>query len=397
MLAKFPTVIAAQPETGAMASAVGSQRVRLAIVTNIPAPYRVPVFNCLAEHAGIETQVFYAARKESDRQWDLPAINHPHQFLRESVFQRRNGRYWHNNPDILGALRQFDPQVVITTGFNPTHLYAFAYTQLHRRRHIAMTDGTPRSEAHLSLMHRALRRFVASRSSAFVAASHAGRSLLVGYGAPASKVYLSPLCANSAVSWQGVTGLVPDLDFLFSGRLVGVKNPLFALEVAVGVAKRLGRRTSLAILGSGPLEASVRARAAEIADQVTAYLTGNVQQADVPRWFAGARVFLFPSSWDPWGVVANEACLLGVPVLVTPQAGAAGELIQDGRNGFVLPLDLPRWIDAACALLRDRALHARFSQEAIRLVEPYSVKNAAHGIVEAVNASMHSHSPLPAT
>jgi glycosyltransferase involved in cell wall biosynthesis len=383
-------VSAALPQPGAPAGIVSPPaRVRLAIVTNIPAPYRVPVFNCVAEHPGIELQVLYAARKEPDRQWDLPAIAHPHQFLRESVFRRRNGRFWHNNPDVLRALRDFDPQVVLTTGFNPTHIYAFAYAQLYRRRHIAMTDGTVQSEADLSWMHRALRRFVASRSSAFVAASHAGRSLLMGYGAPASKVYLSPLCANSTVSWRGIAGCVPDLDFLFSGRLVGVKNPLFALEVAAGVAKRLGRRTSFAILGSGPLEAALRARTAAIADQVTVHLTGNIQQADVPRWFASARVFLFPSSWDPWGVVANEACLLGVPVLVTPQAGVAGELIQDGRNGFVRPLDLPQWIDAASALLQDPALHARFSQEALRLVEPYNIKNAAHGIVEAVTASTH--------
>lgn len=377
-------------QPGAPAGVSPSARVRLAIITNIPAPYRVPVFNCVAEHPGIELQVYYAARKEPDRQWDLPPITHRHRFLRESVFRRRNGRFWHNNPDIFRELRHFGPQVVLTTGFNPTHLYAFAYTQLYRRRHIAMTDGTAQSEADLSSLHRALRRFVASRSNAFVAASHAGRNLLMGYGAPASRLYLSPLCANSTVSWRGITGCVPDLDFLFSGRLVSAKNPLFALEVAAGVAKRLGRRTSLAILGSGPLDAALRARMAEIADQVTVHLTGNIQQADVPRWFASARVFLFPTSWDPWGVVANEACLLGVPVLVTPQAGVAGELIQHGRNGFVLPLDLPRWIDAGGALLQDPAMHARFSREALRLVEPYSVKNAALGIVDAVMAALHS-------
>jgi glycosyltransferase involved in cell wall biosynthesis len=383
-------VNAALPDTVALAGGVGpAPRVRLAIVTNIPAPYRVPIFNRVAEHQGIELQVFYSARKEPDREWDLPTIAHQHQFLRESVFRRRNGRFWHNNPDIFNALRHFDPQVILTTGYNPTHLYSFAYAQWYRRRHVVMTDGTTQSEADLSWMHRALRRLVVTRSSAFIAASCAGQSLLMSYGAPASKMYLSPLCANGAVRWGCSTDRLPDLDFLFSGRLVDVKNPLFAMEVAAGVAKRLGRRTSLAILGSGPLEAALRARMAAIADQVIVHMTGNIPQADVPRWFERARVFLFPSSWDPWGVVANEACLLGVPVLVTPQAGVANELIQDGRNGFVRPLDLAQWIDAAGALLQDPALHARFSQEALRLVEPYNVENAARGIVEAAIASTH--------
>jgi hypothetical protein len=41
-------------------------------------------------------------------------------------------------------------------------------------------------------------------------------------------------------------------------------------------------------------------------------------------------------------------------------------------------------------LLQDPAMHARFSREALRLVEPYSVKNAALGIVDAVMAALHS-------
>jgi glycosyltransferase involved in cell wall biosynthesis len=365
-----------------------ASRIRLGIVTNIPAPYRIPIFNLLAVDPAIDLHVFYAAKREPDRNWDLPEISHPHSFLQEAVFRRRNGRFLHNNPDIFTALREFNPRVVLTTGFNPTHLYAFAYSQLCRRRHVAMTDGTPISEAELSWLHRLVRQMVIRRSGSFVVASNGGRALYRSYGAPEDKICFSPLCANTSVSWHGVAPCIPNLDFLFSGRLVDVKNPLFALQVAHGVAKRIGRRTSVAVLGAGPLEAELRIRAAELAECVDIHLVGNVRQADVPRWLAGARVFLFPTSWDPWGVVANEACLAGVPVIVSPHAGAAGELIIDGVNGYVRPLELPQWIDAAVRLISNPSLCAKFSDQARLQVQAYSFENAARGIADAVRMAV---------
>jgi glycosyltransferase involved in cell wall biosynthesis len=373
-----------RPAASSAASVSTTDRIRLAVVTNIPAPYRIPVFDCLATDPTIDLCVYYAAKKEPDRDWDLPELQHPHRFLREAVFRRQNGRFLHNNPDIFPALREFSPQIVLTTGFNPTHLYAFAYSQFYRRRHIAMTDGTAVSEADLSTLHRLVRRMVIRRSRSFVVASKGGRALFLGYGAPDEKICVSPLCANTSVPWREVLPSVPALDFLFSGRLIDIKNPLFALDVARGVAKRIGRRTSLAVLGSGPLEAELRIRAAELADDVDIRLVGNVSQAEVPRWFTSARVFLFPTSWDPWGVVANEACLAGVPVIASSHAGASGELILDGVNGYVRPLELPQWIDAAVELISNSGIHAQFSDQARRCVQPYSFENAAKGIADAV-------------
>jgi glycosyltransferase involved in cell wall biosynthesis len=163
---------------------------------------------------------------------------------------------------------------------------------------------------------------------------------------------------------------------------------LFALQVAHGVAKKIGRRTSLAVLGSGPLETELRMRAAELAEDVDVRLVGNVGQAEVPRWFAGASVFLFPTSWDPWGVVANEACTAGVPTIVSPHAGSADELILDGVNGYVRPLELSQWVDAAVGLISNPTLYAQLSHQARLHVQPYSFENAARGIADAVRMAV---------
>jgi glycosyltransferase involved in cell wall biosynthesis len=352
------------------------------LVTNIPAPYRVPVFNLLALERGIDLHVIYAAKREPNRAWDLPPILHPHSFLRERFLAVGNF-FIHNNPEVLALLHRFNPQVVVTTGFSPTYLYAFAFTRVRGCAHVAMTDGTLSSEMGQTPFHRLLRRVVLRRSRAFVVASEGGRSLLHRYGVPEEKIHRSPLCANTSVAWDSVEPCSPGLDFLFSGRLIDIKNPLFALQVARGVAERIGRRVSLGVLGSGPLESQLIEQAAKIDGEVELRRPGFVTQADVPAWFVSARVFLFPTSWDPWGVVANEACMAGVPVIVTPHAGAAGELVREGVNGFVRPLDLAQWIEAGANLLQKADLHARFSAQGRQLVRHYNFHDAARGIADA--------------
>ena len=366
---------------------------RLVIVTNIPAPYRVPVYNRIAAIDGILFRVIYAANTEPDRQWDLPPFEHDHLFLDGRMYER-SGRFIHYNPQVWDALREFDPDVVVTTGYNPTHILAFLYTRLYGRRHVAMTDGTDSSEARLSVFHRLARRIVFAGSKSFVVASQGGWRLLRSYRVRDSEIHFSPLCANTAVPWPAASA-APDIDLLYSGRLVESKNAAFALQVAQGLARRLGRRVSLALLGSGPLAARLQAQADGLRGQVDVQFAGNVSQAEIPRWFQRARLFLFPTRWDPWGVVANEACSAGVPVLVSPHAGVAGELVRDGVNGWVLPLELPRWVDAAAEILLNPELHRHLAEGARASAEPYSFDNAAAGIVDAARQAMAPATALP--
>jgi glycosyltransferase involved in cell wall biosynthesis len=355
---------------------------RLAIVTNIPAPYRVPVYNRIAADPAIDLLAIYAARTEPDRHWDLPPFEHRHVFLKPGMVER-NGRHIHSNPDVWPQLAAFQPQVVLTTGYNPTHLMAWAYAKLYRRPHVAMTDGTDQSEAGLSWVHRWVRRLVYATSSSFVVASQGGHRLLGNYGVEASRIHISPLCANTTVDWGHTHAEERDIDLLFSGRLVGIKNADFALQVAQGASRRLGREVHLALLGSGPLEADLRRQAEGLSGRVRVSFAGHVPQAEIPRWFQRARLFLFPTRWDPWGVVANEACEAEVPVLVSPHAGVANELVRDGVNGRVLALDLQTWVNAASELLADEARRKALGRAARQAVQRYSFDNAAYGITDA--------------
>ena len=261
---------------------------RVAMVTNIPAPYRTPIYQRLATKLGHnQFHVIFCSEKEANRDWVVEQNDFAFTFLKKNYLAFK-GRYIHYNPDIIKALRQFDPDVVITTGFNPTHLFAFAYANFYKKTHIPMTDGTLESEQKLSGLHRIVRRIVYRFSKAFLGASQGSLRLYKSYGINKERFFQSHLCANNAAFQLLVNNKRP-IDLLFSGRFSPEKNPLFALDVAAGVAKLLNRKVSILMLGSGPLLEQARGYADTLAPQIEARFPGFVQQAELPKLYCSAK------------------------------------------------------------------------------------------------------------
>jgi glycosyltransferase involved in cell wall biosynthesis len=355
--------------------------IRLAIITNEPPPYRIPVFKRVAQMPGITLQVIFCARREPNRQWDLPPFEFDHRFLRERITTIK-GRYIHNNPDVIAALKRFAPDVVVNDGLNPTQLYAFAYCWWKGIPHVPLTDGTDLSEQGLSAIHKTVRRIVYGRSSAYLAASAGGRRLFESYGVASERCFMSCLCVDNEAYLRPHEAEHKKFDLIFSGRIVPVKGPMFALDVAAATAEKLGRKVSILFVGAGHEEEAVRAAALK-SELVDAHFHGFAQQKDLPDLYRSARVFLFPTQWDPWGVVANEACAAGLPVIVSPHAGVSGELVLNGDNGFVCALDVQLWADRAVEILRSEDMWTRFSRRSLALVRDFSFDSAAGGLVDA--------------
>jgi len=365
---------------------------KIAIITNEPPPYRIPVFQRIAKMPGVTLQVIFCARREQNRQWDLPPLEFDHRFLRERISTVK-GRYIHNNPDVIPALNRFSPDVIVNDGFNPTQLYAFGYAVAKGVAHVPLTDGTYQSEQALSGVHRLIRRIVYARSGAFLSASRGGTRLYESYGIPAERCFLSYFGLDNVAYLQAPEPAGGQFDFIFAGRIVPEKGPLFALDVARETAKRLGRRVSILFAGAGSEEARLKEGAAGMTDLVDARFHGFALQKELPGLYRSARIFLFPTHADVWGVVGNEACAAGLPVIVSPHAGVAGELVLDGENGFVCELSAALWAERAASLLTSQEVWARFSRAGLSIVREYSFVNAASGLVDACRFALAEREP----
>jgi glycosyltransferase involved in cell wall biosynthesis len=180
-------------------------------------------------------------------------------------------------------------------------------------------------------------------------------------------------------------------DLIFCSRIVPEKNPLFALQVATALAARLHRKVRILFVGVGEQEDEVKAEAARVSPLVDAVFTGHAAQTELPSLYQSARLFLFPTQHDVWGVVANEACAAGLPVIVSPHAGVAGELVLDGENGFICPLDAELWAERAAMLLNSENAYRRAAERSRALVSRYTFDHAANGVVAACRFAAGEH------
>lgn len=352
---------------------------KVLLLTNIPAPYRIPVFNRVAHVLGDDFLVVFCAGNEPNRSWDVGPFSFRHEYLKENMNVSR-GAFVHNNRDVFGVLRRFRPDVVITTGFNPTSLYAWGYFVLLGKSHIPMTDGWELSERGLGFKHRLVRRMVFRTSKAFIGAGKKSLELYKSYGVSESELFQSHLCIDNLRFIAQSQNTERSYDLMFSGQMIERKMPDFFIDVATKV-KELKERVRVLIIGDGPLKDKMLTKLTE--RDIPFDYAGFVSQSELPRYYNRAKILLFTSSNDPWGIVANEALASGTPVITSPESGAADDLVIDGRNGYVIKSEVSAWAEKAAGLLNDIALWEEMHRNAIESVREFNFDNAAQGIISA--------------
>lgn len=156
-----------------------------------------------------------------------------------------------------------------------------------------------------------------------------------------------------AKDWSG------DVRLLSVGRLDPEKNPLLLADVI----DRLPRRFSLDVIGIGPLEQQLRARAG---DRIR--LHGYIAHPELGERYRAAHTFLHVSLTEGLPQVLFEAAAAGIPVVATDVGGVA-DAVGHGERALLIP---PRDAGAAAAaverLASDASLRERFVRRGLEHV-----------------------------
>jgi glycosyltransferase involved in cell wall biosynthesis len=152
---------------------------------------------------------------------------------------------------------------------------------------------------------------------------------------------------------------------LFFGRLAQVKG----LDRLLRAFART-RRGTLAIVGNDyeglAAALSEMARQLKIDDRVS-IVPRTITDAEKECMFAAARVFVLPSYSESFGNVVLEAMQRGLPVIVTPEVGAA-EVVKESGGGLVASGDAQSLGAAIDRLTEDAARSAAMGEAGRRHV-----------------------------
>ena len=104
------------------------------------------------------------------------------------------------------------------------------------------------------------------------------------------------------------------------------------VDLLIAAMREVPGDLELIIAGMGPDEPRLRALAA--GDPRIRFL-GYVNDSELLDLYASALAVLFAPIQEDFGLVTLEAMAAGKPVVTTVDAGGPGELVEDGRTGFV--------------------------------------------------------------
>lgn len=136
--------------------------------------------------------------------------------------------------------------------------------------------------------------------------------------------------------------------FLYTGRISHDKDLVVILEAFCNILKSRPDHYLL-LVGDGPHKKELE----QLYASQNIIFTGRKERSELPDYYSGADLFLFPSRTDTFGMSVLEAQACGLPALVSSNGGPK-EIITDGETGYVLPENsVERWEKKMLAVLDD--------------------------------------------
>lgn len=302
---------------------------RLALLTEIPAPFRIPLFNALAEL--VDLNVVFLRERQPSRRYELHEDELRFEWQVLPGFRLGSGSRWVLLNARVGRATR-GAQVLLVGGWNqPGFWHALALGKSRGIPVVAWVESTLR-DSRPGLATRAKRLF-ATRAAAFVVPGRAAEAYVRSL-VPQADVVVAPNAVDGEL-FASRTGererLRSELGLdrpavLYVGRLAREKGVDVLLEAARGFD------ALVVVAGSGPEDARLRAAAPP-----NVRFLGQLERDELPSWYAAADVLCLPARSEPWGMTLNEAAAAGLPLVATEAAGAAWDLVEDGVNGFRVP------------------------------------------------------------
>jgi glycosyltransferase involved in cell wall biosynthesis len=337
-------------------------RHRLLIVLSHPVQYVAPLLRRMAAHRRLEIMVAYASLRGAERSYD-PG------FGREVVWDvpLLDGYPWciiHTATPGAGELENSPArrplgELIAKGGFDAAYVggYNFreawqAFFLLHRHElpllfsceaH-SLDSWRVQTKARRAVKKYLLRRFY-RHPDRLLAGSTGTIEFLVSLGVSRTRIRLAGnvvdndwwLDRASRVNRESVRvawGIPLDAPVaLFCAKLQPWKRPGDALEA---FSQSGVNNSFLVFAGEGPLLAGLKRRAWELGIDGRVRWLGFVNQTQLPAVYVASDMLLLPSSFEPFGLVVNEAMLCGCPAIVSHRVGAKYDLVREGETGFVI-------------------------------------------------------------
>lgn len=362
---------------------------KVVFLTNLPSPYRVDFFNELGKN--VDLTVCFEDRgennRERDKRWYGTDYDNFHAvFLKKLTFAGKS-----ICKDVLKYLDS-EAKIVVCNYHTPTGMLAILYMKSKGIPFYLEADGAFPKEG--TGIREQVKRFLISSASGWFSTAEVCDHYYMTYGAKKEHIVRYPFSSirkeqldslmqassmQSKQQFRQQLGMTEQRVVLCVGQFIHRKG----IDLLLRVAKHLPERIGVYIIGGTDSTKRQKEVYETHFPQKNIHFLDFCVEGELARYYQAADLFVLPTREDIWGLVINEAMAYGLPVITTNRCIAGLELVEDGKDGYIIPTEDAKALYGKMKyLLKHPDEMHRMGQHAQEKMTGYTIETMAQAHVE---------------
>lgn len=343
---------------------------RLVLFTQNEAPFRMKWMDELSKY--VDVQIYHIGEYDGDVNQkyisyhvsNAQIANIAKKFLSNTIYDTQKIRL--NKDDII---------LLDGYGFLAQQILVL-YLKLHRFRYGISVDGAfiPVKEANIK---KRVKEFIIKNASFFLSTSETTDEFLIHYGAKKECIYRHlfsniesgeilehPCDDGEKRKIRASLGLDDKFTIISVGKIIHRKG----FDILDEALATIEDDIQVLIIGANE-------------DDNTVFLDKRIKLLSfmdkkmLSEYFRASDIFVLPTREDVWGLVVGEAMANGLPVVTTTRCLAGVEMVKNGMNGFIVPVEDSKGLADAIRRCMNMNI-TKAGNISISIIKDYSIDNA---------------------
>lgn len=360
---------------------------KVLFMANIPSPYRVDFFNELGKYCDLTVTFEGRTATDRDEKWRAAeSENFKAQFMKG--IRTKSDQFLCF--EIIEVIKSGFDRIIVGGYSTPTAMLAIEYMRLHKIPFWIEADGGLISQDS-TLKYRIKHHFV-SAASGWLSSGKTTSEYFIHYGAKKEKIYQYPFSSlreneifSNVISLEEKKKLREELKMEEEKIVVSVGQfiPRKGFDILLKAWKNCAKEAGLYVIGAEVTEKYVQLQKELKLKNV--HFIGFKNKEELKKYYQAADIFALMTREDIWGLVINEAMASGLPVVTTERCVAGLELIKNGVNGYIVPVEnVEETSNALNKILQDSAMQEIMAKSNLDKIRNYTIEQMATKHMEAL-------------
>ena len=354
-------------------------------VTNLPSPYRIDFFNELSKN--IELTVIYERETAGNR--DAAWKNTKVRTFRETFCHARSfGNERSISCDLVKEIKRNTFDILVISGYSsPSVMMLIAYCRMKHIEYFIETDGGFNKKDNFikaslkkSLIKKAAGIFTTCDEliAYFRSLGYNGRIIKYPFSSIKEEdIFNRPSDESEKNTLKAKLGIREPYVVISVGRFSYQNGYGKGYDAVVRAAEKLRSfHIGWYIIGGKPTEEFEAIVSAKQLDNV--HFIDFKKRDELFEYYRASDISVLMTVLDAWGLVINESMACGLPVITTDKCVAGIEMIENGANGYIIPVGEDEMLAAKVKFLYDnRNISADISKSNIRKSKEWTIESMA--------------------